>query len=64
MKKLVSNKRKQQSLLYIKFKKLYKRIPNRKEFKQYCKDNGIMCDIRSTFGTYKKLKGEITKWVD
>jgi len=59
MKKLVSNKRKQQSLLYIKFKKLYKRIPNRKEFKQYCKDNGIMCDIRSTFGTYKKLKGEL-----
>ena len=54
-KKMVEDKKEKQIELY---KKLTKKgiFLTRKSFTSYCKENGIGCDIRSTFGKFSKFK--------
>jgi hypothetical protein len=51
----INNKKEEQIHLIIEYVTIYKKYPNRKQFHDYCKENNIPCDIRSTFGTHTKF---------
>jgi len=56
------DKRKKQIRLLKIFINTFNRVPLRKEFKLYCINFNIPCDIRSTFGTHNKMIKEYVNW--